>query len=66
MALIGLLSVGLALTRNPRYMTAAGMSYWLIGPVMFVHGYARGRRRKRLERELARVDAHALPAAADS
>ena len=53
MALVGLVSLALALTRNPRYMTAAGMSYWLIGPVMFLHGYARGRRRKRLEQNLA-------------
>jgi uncharacterized membrane protein len=53
MALVGLFSLALALTRNPRYMTAAGMSYWLIGPVMYLHGYLRGRRRKRLEQNLA-------------
>jgi len=53
MALVGVVSLGLSLTRNPRYMTSAGMSYWLIGPLMFVHGYARGRRRKRLEQNLA-------------
>jgi uncharacterized membrane protein len=65
MALVGLVSVALALTRNPRYMTLAGMTYWLIGPVMFVHGYARGRRRKRLERDLAPAGTPPLPAAAD-
>src|SRR5215212_2529794 len=45
MALVGVGSLALALTRNPRYMTAAGMSYWLIGPVMYLHGHLRGRRR---------------------
>jgi uncharacterized membrane protein len=53
MALVGVVSVAIALTRNPRYMTLSGMSYWLIAPVMFLHGYARGRRRKRLEQHLA-------------
>jgi uncharacterized membrane protein len=53
MSLVGVASIAIALTRNPRYMTLSGMSYWLIGPVMFLHGYARGRRRKRLERHLA-------------
>ena len=52
MALVGVVSLALALTRNPRYMTVAGMSYWLIGPVMYVHGYLRGRRRKRLPQNL--------------
>ena len=56
MSLIGLFSVAVALTRNPRYMTAAGMSYWLIGPVMYVHGHLRGRRRKRLEQPPAPAD----------
>jgi uncharacterized membrane protein len=53
MSLVGLVSTAIALTRNPRYMTLAGMSYWLIGPVMYVHGFMRGRRRKRLEQHLA-------------
>jgi uncharacterized membrane protein len=53
MSLVGVVSIALALTRNPRYMTVAGMSYWLIGPVMYLHGHTRGRRRKRLERHLA-------------
>src|SRR5215204_6607887 len=53
MALVGVASLALALTRNPRYTTWAGMSYWLIGPVMYLHGYTRGRRRKRLEQNLA-------------
>ena len=52
MTLVGAVSVALALTRNPRYMTAAGMSYWLIGPVMYLHGHMRGRRRKRLAQDL--------------
>ena len=53
MSLVGAVSIAIALTRNPRYMVLSGMSYWLIAPVMFVHGYARGRRRKRLEQNLA-------------
>jgi uncharacterized membrane protein len=62
MSLVGVFSLALALTRNPRYMTAAGMSYWLIGPVMYLHGYTRGRRRKRLEQHLARNAASPLDA----
>jgi uncharacterized membrane protein len=54
MSLIGVLSVSIALTRNPRYMTMAGMLYWLIGPVLFVHGSVRGRRRRQLEEATAR------------
>jgi uncharacterized membrane protein len=53
MSLIGMFSIAIALTRNPRYMALAGMSYWLIGPIMYVHGSFRGRRRKRLEQHLA-------------
>jgi uncharacterized membrane protein len=55
MSLVGAVSIALALTRNPRYMTLAGMSYWLIGPAMFFHGSFRGRRRKRLEQHLTRA-----------
>jgi hypothetical protein len=54
MSLVGMFSIAIALTRNPRYMTLSGMSYWLIGPVMFIHGSLRGRRRKRLEASAAR------------
>jgi len=66
MSLIGLASVSLALTRSPRLVTFSGLSYWLIGPVLFVHGYARGRRRRRIEQALAREDASGLRAAAES
>jgi uncharacterized membrane protein len=66
MSLVGLFSVALALTRNPRYMAAAGMSYWLIGPVMYVHGSFRGRRRKRLAQNLAPAEAAPLHVAADT
>jgi uncharacterized membrane protein len=52
-SLIGIFSVAIALTRNPRYMFLSGMSYWLIAPVLFIHGFAMGRRRKRLEARLA-------------
>lgn len=53
MALVGLLSVGIALTRNPRYVFFAGMVYWLIGPILFINGSAMGRRRKRLAQRAA-------------
>lgn len=66
MALVGLVSLALALTRNPRYMGVAGMSYWLIGPVMYIHGYTRGRRRKRLQQHLAHDAASPLHVAADT
>jgi uncharacterized membrane protein len=52
MSLIGVVSIALALTRNPRYMGLSGMSYWLIAPVLFLHGHMRARRRKRLEQHL--------------
>jgi uncharacterized membrane protein len=66
MSLIGVLSISLALTRNPRYMTLAGMAYWLIAPVLFVHGWARGRRRRRLVETAARESAPPPPVAADT
>jgi uncharacterized membrane protein len=66
MALVGTFSVALALTRNPRYMTAAGMSYGLIGPVMYLHGHLRGRRRKRLAQNLAHAEDSPLHVAADT
>jgi uncharacterized membrane protein len=66
MSLIGVLSVSVALTRNPRYMTLAGMSYWLIAPVLFVHGFVRGRRRRRLEETAAREDSSTLEVTADT
>jgi uncharacterized membrane protein len=65
MTLVGAISVTIALTRNPRYMALSGMSYWLIGPVMYLHGYLRGRRRKRLQQNLAPADAPPLNVAAD-
>lgn len=62
MSLIGVLSVALALTRNPRYMTLSGMTYWLIAPVLFLHGHVRGRRRRRIEEVAARSPAVGLGA----
>jgi uncharacterized membrane protein len=62
MALVGMISIAIALTRSPRYMTLAGMSYWLIGPVMYFHGSLRGRRRRRLERHLAHAAESTLDA----
>ena len=65
MTLVGAISVAIALTRSPRYMTLSGMSYWLIGPVMYAHGHLRGRRRKRLEQHPAPADAPPLQVPAD-
>ena len=53
MSLVGVVSVAIALTRSQRYMFFSGMSYWLIAPVLFIHGFAMGRRRRRLEARLA-------------
>jgi uncharacterized membrane protein len=57
MSLVGLVSVAIALTRSPRYMSLSGMTYWLIAPVLFVHGHMRGRRRRALEQRLAQAEA---------
>ena len=53
MSFVGIISIAIALTRNPRYMVLSGMSYWLIAPLMFLHGYTRGGRRRRLEQNNA-------------
>lgn len=53
MSLVGLFSVSVALSRAPRYMFMSGMAYWLIAPVLFLHGHLRGRRRRRIETRLA-------------
>jgi uncharacterized membrane protein len=65
-SVVGVLSLAIALSRSPRYTLVAGMAYWLIGPVLFTHGYARGRRRKRLEKSLAQDEATATHATADT
>lgn len=66
MSLIGVVSLSIALARHPRYTALAGMSYWLIAPVLFLHGHMRGRRRKRLERNLTQNLDAAEPAALDA
>jgi uncharacterized membrane protein len=66
MSLVGVVSIAIALTRNPRYMSLAGMSYWLIGPVLYLHGSMRGRRRKRLAQHLAHTEPSPLHVAADT
>jgi uncharacterized membrane protein len=63
MSLVGLLSVAIASTRNPRYTFLAGMSYWLIAPVLFIHGFAMGRRRRSLERRMEEVGGQSLESA---
>jgi uncharacterized membrane protein len=65
MSLVGLVSVGVALTRSPHFMFLSGMAYWLIAPVLFIHGSARGRRRRKLERSLAPDEAAPANATTD-
>ncbi|MBV9928385.1 MAG: DUF1211 domain-containing protein [Acidobacteria bacterium] len=48
MSAVGLLSAGLALGGGPRWVPLSWMTYWLIGPVQFLHGWLMGRRRRRL------------------
>ncbi len=40
----------------------AGMSYWLIGPVLFLHGLLAGKRRKRLQQRLSEEAGEAIAA----
>jgi hypothetical protein len=53
-AAIGLASIAVAALGGPAYAVAAGLVYWLIGPVMAVNGVISGRRRMRI---MARVSA---------
>ena len=48
MAAVGLVSACLALTDTRLGPPLAGLSYWLIGPVQFLLGYLRGKRRKKV------------------
>ena len=65
MSMVGLLSVGIALTRNPRYVFFAGMVYWLIAPIQFVHGSMMGKQRKRLVQRAAEEDGVSLTVSTD-
>jgi uncharacterized membrane protein len=57
MALVGLLSTGLALTNNVFSSLLSGMVYWLIGPVQYLHGRQRGKARKKIEEaEVSRAE----------
>ena len=49
MALVGLVSVTLALTNTAFSSLLAGLSYWLIGPVQYLHGRRRFKARRKLE-----------------
>jgi uncharacterized membrane protein len=62
MALVGLFSVALALTGTAVSSLLAGLSYWLIGPVQYLHGRLRHKSRLKLEAqasgpELSRAEA---------
>jgi uncharacterized membrane protein len=61
MALVGLLSIGLALTRTPVSSLLSGLSYWLIGPVQYLHGRHRGKLRKKLEAEIVSSSEFRVP-----
>jgi hypothetical protein len=51
MSLVGVASVALAL--GGRFTAFSGMAYWLIAPILFLHGHLRGKRRRRIEARLA-------------
>ena len=51
--LIGILSIIVAYLGGPHFGGLAGLTYWLIGPVQFTHGWMMGRRRKKLEDDSA-------------
>ena len=50
---VGLLSIGLASQGDRLYAALAGYCYAIIGPVMTVHGMRSGKKRKKLEANLA-------------
>jgi uncharacterized membrane protein len=51
---IGIASIAVAAFGGPEYAVAAGLVYWLIGPMMAVNGWFAGKRRQRI---VARVSA---------
>ena len=53
MVCVGLFSTCVALARWRHAPLIAGMSYWLIGPVQFLHGYLMGKRRRRIAERAA-------------
>lgn len=53
MVAVGLLSVSLAVLGGTRHATLSGMTYWLIAPVQFLHGWLMGRGRRRVEARAA-------------
>ena len=56
MVSVGALSVAVALFGGTRHVLLSGMVYWLIAPIQFAHGFAMGRRRRRLEARTAAVE----------
>jgi len=52
-ALIGSLSISLAVIGGSEWTARAGMAYWLVGPVMMAHGFWSGARRAKLRARLA-------------
>jgi len=53
MTLVGLVSVALAVFGGSRLTFFSGMTYWLIAPLLFVHGTLRGKRRRKVEERAA-------------
>lgn len=54
---IGLLSIGIASRGGRGFAALAGWCYFLIGPVLTVHGIWAGKKRKKLEEHLLRANA---------
>lgn len=53
MVLVGALSVLIAVFGGTRHTLLSGMSYWLIAPIQFAHGFAMGSRRRKIEESAA-------------
>src|SRR5688500_6640864 len=56
MALVGLLSVALALSGAALGSLLAGLVYWLIGPVQYLHGRQRHKSRLKLEAQASNAE----------
>jgi len=65
MVSVGALSVAVAVFGGTRHVLLSGMVYWLIAPIQFAHGFAMGRRRRRLEARAAAAPVAELGASAD-
>lgn len=62
MVLVGALSVAIAIFGGVRHTLLSGMTYWLIAPIQFAHGFAMGRRRRKVAERAAVEESVALNA----